>query len=227
MSRRFSTSALVVVLLFLGCTTTDNNPSTPGGAEGGGGASSSGAGSSGGATSQVDAANPPEAGGESSGSHADAATETDATTMSEDGSADAAPTDAVSTDDAMPPADSDSSESGIFTNGPFGDASVGYGLPIVPGKPWNYICPKTWTHEQCCALLCSCLEQACADSPMDKPGTEACMTTCPKLSDMAMRCHVFHCSESTNPTNPKDHVSHCGHASGRVAGGMCPTLVYE
>ena len=58
-------------------------------------------------------------------------------------------------------------------------------------------------------------------------GIDACMTACPKLSDKDMRCHVFHCYEAVNPNNPKDYVSHCGHASGRVAGGNCPTEVYQ
>jgi hypothetical protein len=222
MGRRFATSVFITALVALGCSTADTPPSGPASAEAGGSASPpEGGGSAGDAAPPVDATGPVETGGGSSGGSGEAASEGDETNVNEDAS-----TDATLADDAMP-TDADLSESGIFTNGPFGDASVGYGLPIVPGKPWNYICPKTWTHQQCCALLCACLQQACADSPMDKPGTNACPTTCPMLSDMAMRCHVFHCSESTNPTNPKDHVSHCGHASGRVPGGMCPPVVYQ
>jgi hypothetical protein len=100
------------------------------------------------------------------------------------------------------------------------------GGDTLPGKPWIHLCPKTDTHEQCCAFLCSCLMTVCADSPMDKPGIDNCMSNCTKLSDMAMRCHVYHCYESQNPRFPQDHISHCGHASGRVAGGGCPPEVY-
>jgi hypothetical protein len=96
----------------------------------------------------------------------------------------------------------------------------------LPGRPWIHLCPKTDTHEQCCAFLCSCLATVCADSPLDKMGIENCMTNCPKLTDMALRCHVYHCYESQNPRVPQDHASHCGHASGRVPGGSCPPEVY-
>jgi hypothetical protein len=41
---------------------------------------------------------------------------------------------------------------------------------------------------------------------------------------MRARCQVFHCYESKNPGATKDHVSHCGHASGRVGGGSCTIL---
>jgi hypothetical protein len=107
------------------------------------------------------------------------------------------------------------------------DAPDGPGGTTLPGRPWNYICEKSWTHEQCCAFLCTCLKEECADSPKDAPGIASCMTTCPKLSDMTLRCHVFHCYEAVNPNNPKDYMSHCGHASGRVAGGNCPEGVYQ
>jgi hypothetical protein len=57
-------------------------------------------------------------------------------------------------------------------------------------------------------------------------GIDNCMTNCPKLTDMLLRCHVYHCYESLNPNVPQDHDSHCGHASGRVGGGGCPPEVY-
>jgi len=100
------------------------------------------------------------------------------------------------------------------------------GGDTLPGKPWIHLCPKTDTHEQCCAFLCNCLMTVCSDSPLDKPGTDACMTNCPKLTDMMLRCRIYHCYESKNPSFPQDHVSHCGHASGRVNGGDCPPAVY-
>jgi hypothetical protein len=101
------------------------------------------------------------------------------------------------------------------------------GGATLPGKPWIHLCPKSYTHEQCCTFLCSCLSTVCADSPLDKTGVMNCMTNCPKLSDMLLRCHVYHCYESQNPNVPGDHASHCGHASGRVGGGGCPTAVYQ
>jgi hypothetical protein len=107
-----------------------------------------------------------------------------------------------------------------------GEGDGNPGGDTLPGKPWIHLCPKTDTHEQCCAFLCSCLMTVCADSPMDKPGIDNCMSNCAKLTDMAMRCHVYHCYESQNPRFPQDHISHCGHASGRVPGGGCPPEVY-
>jgi hypothetical protein len=111
------------------------------------------------------------------------------------------------------------------------DASAGEvsdpGGASLPGKPWIHLCPKSYSHEQCCMFLCSCLSTICADSPADKAGVMNCMTACPKLSDMLLRCHVYHCYESENPNVPGDHASHCGHASGRVGGGGCPTAVYQ
>jgi hypothetical protein len=101
------------------------------------------------------------------------------------------------------------------------------GGDTLPGKPWIHLCPKTATHEECCAFLCSCLVTNCSDSPQDRSGIDNCMTKCPTLTDMMLRCHVYHCYESLNPGVPQDHDSHCGHASGRVAGGTCPPAVYQ
>jgi hypothetical protein len=101
------------------------------------------------------------------------------------------------------------------------------GGDTLPGKPWIHLCPRSYTKEQCCAFLCNCLATICADSPQDAARQPTCMSMCMGLNDMAMRCHVYHCYESTNPNVTKDHVSHCGHASGRVGGGGCPTAVYQ
>ena len=111
------------------------------------------------------------------------------------------------------------------------DSAAGDGGPPgdeFPGKPVVRLCKKEWTHEECCAFLCSCLSTICSDSAKGKPGIGNCMTWCPKLSDMATRCHVYHCYVSISPTGGiKDHDSHCGHAANQVAGGDCPTLVYQ
>jgi hypothetical protein len=54
------------------------------------------------------------------------------------------------------------------------------------------------------------------------------MTWCPKITSMQARCHVYHCYISISPTGGiKDHDSHCGHAAHQVAGGSCPTVVYQ
>ena len=98
----------------------------------------------------------------------------------------------------------------------------------LPGRPDLKICKKEWTPEQCCAFLCSCLVNICSDSPKGKPGIATCMNWCPKLGDMARRCHVYHCYVSISPTGGiRDHDSHCGHAADQVAGGGCPVEVYK
>jgi hypothetical protein len=97
-----------------------------------------------------------------------------------------------------------------------------------PGKPVVRLCKKEWSHEECCAFLCNCLSTICSDSAKGKPGIATCGTWCPKLGDMAMRCHVYHCYVSISPTGGiKDHDSHCGHAANQVGGGDCPDLVYK
>jgi hypothetical protein len=99
---------------------------------------------------------------------------------------------------------------------------------FLPGRPDIRLCKKEWNMEQCCAFLCSCLNTICADSAKAKPGLASCMTWCPKISNMAARCHVYHCYISISPTGGiKDHDSHCGHAANQVAGGGCPTVVYQ
>jgi hypothetical protein len=102
----------------------------------------------------------------------------------------------------------------------FGDVSL-------PGKPWIRLCAKDATQAQCCDLLCRCLNKHCADSPADQANIAKCSNLCMGYSNMAMRCHVYHCFESLNPNVTKDHVSHCGHASNRVGGGGCPAPVYQ
>ena len=112
---------------------------------------------------------------------------------------------------------------------PAGDASGGGGLDEIggepfPGKAWIRLCPKADSQAKCCELLCRCMGVLCADSPMDKSREPNCMSMCMGLSDQRARCQVFHCFESKNPGAVKDHVSHCGHASGRVNGGSCTIL---
>jgi hypothetical protein len=99
---------------------------------------------------------------------------------------------------------------------------------FLPGRPDIRLCKKEWTMEQCCAFLCSCLNTICADSAKAKPGLANCMSWCPKITDMAARCHVYHCYVSISPTGGiNDHDSHCGHAANQVGGGGCPTVVYQ
>jgi hypothetical protein len=99
---------------------------------------------------------------------------------------------------------------------------------FLTGRPDIRLCKKEWSMEQCCAFLCSCLGTICADSAKAKAGLATCMSWCPKISDMAARCHVYHCYISISPTGGiKDHDSHCGHAANQVQGGGCPTEVYQ
>jgi hypothetical protein len=97
----------------------------------------------------------------------------------------------------------------------------------VPNKPWIRLCPKDADQAACCDLLCRCLVSRCSDSPMDKALIPGCMPMCMGKSDFRARCQVFHCFESKNPRFTRDHVSHCGHASGRVGGGDCDTITQQ
>jgi hypothetical protein len=98
----------------------------------------------------------------------------------------------------------------------------------MPGRPDLKICNKEWTAAQCCDFLCSCLGNICADSARSAPGIATCGSWCPKLSDKARRCHVYHCYVSISPTGGiKDHDSHCAHAADQLPGGSCPAVVYE
>jgi hypothetical protein len=98
----------------------------------------------------------------------------------------------------------------------------------ITGRPDLQICDKGWTPEQCCAFLCRCLADLCADSGKGGPGIASCASWCPKLSDKARRCHVYHCYVSVSPTGGiKDHDSHCGHAADQLPGGACPAEVWE
>jgi hypothetical protein len=98
----------------------------------------------------------------------------------------------------------------------------------LPDRPDLKICRKEWTPAQCCEFLCSCLTNICSDSAKGKPGLATCMSWCPKLGDMARRCHVYHCFVSISPTGGlKDHDSHCGHAADQVAGGGCPDEAWK
>src|SRR4051794_3309685 len=47
-----------------------------------------------------------------------------------------------------------------------------------PGKPVVRLCKKEWSHERCCAFLCSCLENICADSPRSADGIASCPSWC-------------------------------------------------
>jgi hypothetical protein len=135
--------------------------------------------------------------------------------------------DASATDDAGEGEMDASTESDASPTDASGQGDGDLGGATLAGKPWIRICEKSWSHEQCCDFLCASLVRNCSDSPMDKAGIDACPTACPKLTDMLLRCHVYHAWESLNPNVTKDHVSHCGHASGRVGGGGCPTQVYQ
>lgn len=114
------------------------------------------------------------------------------------------------------------------------DGGAGEGRPAIlsegadyPGRPEVRICPKEWTQAQCCDFLCRCLNDICSDAPKAQKGIPTCGTWCPKLSNMAMRCHVYHCFESVSMGGKKDHDSHCGHAADQVPGGMCRPFVYQ
>jgi hypothetical protein len=102
-----------------------------------------------------------------------------------------------------------------------------FGNVSLPDKPWIRLCAKDATQAQCCDMLCKCLNKHCADSPADQANIAKCNNLCMGYGNMAMRCHVYHCFESLNPKVPKDHASHCGHASNRSPGGGCPTAVYQ
>ncbi len=212
----------IAVGFVLACASDDAATSGAGGAGGagsvvttagpGGSAGSNAAtGGTGGATST--------GGGGSGGSSGDAGSK---------GGEDAASGDSgdASTGDASDAARDVSMTSDADMHDASGGSDGNPGGDTLPGKPWIHLCPKADTHEECCAFLCNCLATVCADSPLDKTGIANCMTNCPMLTDMMLRCHVYHCYESLNPSVPQDHASHCGHASGRVAGGGCPPAVY-
>ena len=115
-----------------------------------------------------------------------------------------------------------------LVSGPHARTDAGAEGDVFPGKPVVRLCKKEWSHEQCCAFLCSCLDSVCPDSPRSAPGIASCPSWCPGLSDKAMRCHVYHCYDSISPTGGiKDHDSHCRHASDQLPGGGCPALVYS
>ena len=104
-----------------------------------------------------------------------------------------------------------------------GSSVLTRGEPVA-SKPWIRLCPKAWDKTQCCTMLCDCLPELCSDSPGDKARFGNCMSMCMGLSVARAQCQVYHCYESKNPGATKDHVSHCGHASGRVGGGSCTII---
>jgi hypothetical protein len=203
-------STFAIGLMVLGCTNSDpasSGPSTPGSGGSGRGAGAQGSGGAAGSSTGTGGRATGGSAGETGGGQ-DASTGSDDASSAEDASVDGA-----------------TSEDGATADTGEGDGNPGgYSLP---GKPWIHLCPLDDTHEECCTFLCDCLKTVCADSPLDQSGIENCETNCPKLSDMTLRCHIYHCYESLNPNVTKDHVSHCGHASGRVGGGGCPTAVYQ
>jgi hypothetical protein len=215
MIRLLAASSLALLLVMTGCTSADPAPNDhgTGGTSGSGGAHNSSGGAGGSGT-----------GGGGTGGAAD--TGGGVGTGGDAGSSGGSD-DASSTDDAGE-GEMDASMSGDASPsdaGAKGDADLG-GATLA-GKPWIRICEKSWSHEQCCDFLCASLVRNCSDSPLDQAGIAACPTKCPSLTDMLLRCHVYHAWESLNPNVTKDHVSHCGHASGRVGGGGCPTEVYQ
>jgi hypothetical protein len=115
-------------------------------------------------------------------------------------------------------------DSGADAQSTTGDGGVMLGGEVQASKPWIHLCPKAWNQQQCCQLLCQCLDAYCQSSPMDKPRIAGCMPMCMGLTDLRARCQVYHCFESQSPTATKDHDSHCGHASGRVGGGSCTII---
>ena len=120
--------------------------------------------------------------------------------------------------------DAASPDMSIADAGSSGDGGWDPGVPAYPGKPGIYLCPADWNQQKCCELLCSCLQHICTDSPMDKGRIPMCMSTCMNVNEARSRCLVYHCFESASPSGMKDHVSHCGHASGRVGGGSCTII---
>jgi hypothetical protein len=143
-----------------------------GGSAGSGGASTSGTGGSEGGAGGSSAGSGGTGGSGAGGSSADAATP-----------------------DAPGTKDSAGAETGSAVDGRPGILSEG---ADYPGRPEVRLCNKEWTHEQCCNFLCRCLNDICSDAPKAKKGIPTCGTWCPKLSNMAMRCHVYHCFESVS-----------------------------
>jgi hypothetical protein len=230
---RFAT--LLTLTLLLGCKASDQPGGTDpdrgsggavasggrSGSGGGSGGSSSGSSSSGGTTGSGGASG--SGGSTSSGATGGSSAGTGGATSS-GGSGPGATGGAGAPDaqtDTPAPADSAVDRGGSDRPGILSEGAD------YPGRPEVRICPKDWTHEQCCEFLCRCLNDLCTDSPKGKPGIASCKTWCPKLSNMAMRCHVYHCFESVSTGGGKDHDSHCGHAADQVAGGMCRADVYN
>ena len=213
---------LILVCLLVGACkpgTGAPSPTSPERTGGAGGAGAGGRGGSGGNGGRAGTGGSAGAGG-SDGTGGNAGTGgTGGSSAADTRTAD--PGDAASATDVPPrdaPATSDSPA----------DAGGELESAHLPGRPDLKICKKEWTPEQCCAFLCSCLVNICSDSPKGKPGIATCMNWCPKLGDMARRCHVYHCYVSISPTGGiKDHDSHCGHAADQVPGGGCPMEVYK
>lgn len=221
MVRVFTAGVLALSLLALGCNKNDDGGAGPtagtrgGGATGGTRASTGGAGGSsstagsGGSSSSAGSGGSSSAGG--SGGSASAGSTGAAIDASDvDGDVDAPAVDA-SLDAIDAAAASDASA-------PVSDGPLEVGGTKLPDRPWIHLCPKDYTQPQCCTYLCECLKTNCST----EKNVDSCMASCMNAADHATRCRVFQCYESLDPRVPQDHVSHCGHASGRVGGGDCP-----
>jgi hypothetical protein len=228
MNRALITS-LVAFTLVLACKASEQTPDGTGGSPGAGGAATGGRSGSGGNVSGTGGAGTSAGSGGSSATGGSTGTggSVVGTGGSGGGTADASSTGGSMGTDA-PTSTSDASDAPAASDAPKSDrpAILSEGADY-PGRPEVRICPKDWTHEQCCEFLCRCLNDLCTDSPKGKPGIATCKTWCPKLSNMAMRCHVYHCFESVSTGGRKDHDSHCGHAADQVGGGMCRADVYN
>ena len=210
------------VCLLVGACKASEAPSTGG---------TGGTGENGGAGTGGEAPGQGGTGGVSSGQGGNMSTAADASARGDDGpmssSGGAGGATGTGGGGGSPPTDTDASAdrpAGSDGRGPDGALDSDF----LPGRPDIRLCKKEWSNEQCCAFLCSCLGTICADSQKAKPGLANCMSWCPKISTMAVRCHVYHCYVSISPTGGiNDHDSHCGHAANQVQGGGCPTVVYQ
>ena len=211
MSRPLRLLGPSLALLALACSST-NPPRNPGGGDTGGAPDETETGGSGGSTK------PSGMGGSTGGSKGSTGGAVGST-----GGASGGDTGGAGGMSMVPPDAAMSIDSGPDAMSK-GDGGVMLGGEVQAGKPWIHLCPKAWTQQQCCELLCQCLDAYCRSSPMDAPRIAGCMPMCMKLTDFRARCQVYHCFESQSPTATKDHDSHCGHASGRVGGGSCTII---
>jgi hypothetical protein len=232
MIRRFAPTTLLAVLVAAGaCKSTEESVTVDsgeaetggaGGARAGGATGRVGTGGSGGTSTGSGGASSGGAsggGGSASGGSGGSSTGGASGASGSGGSGGGAAADAPVAADK--PA---SSDAGSGTTGDRVSALGDAGVPLA-GRPHIRLCAKEWSQAQCCQFLCACLNERCTDAPRALPGIPTCMSTCMGLSDMLMRCHVYHCFEARGPEF-KDHESHCAHAANTLNGGGCPTGVY-